>query len=176
MSENRVLKASNGKCYGAGAGDNDWNTPKPVWDKIAPLLDKKKQYWLPFYNDGYSGLCMRDNGFRTIEKDEDFWKNMYDDVIVVDNPPYKVKGIPLLKKKIMERLCDNNIPFCLLFPSTVIQTKYFKELQEKYGKFQLIIPSEKIDFEKYEGHESKCLFYTLWVCWNMELPRDCVWV
>ena len=83
--------------------DNDWNTPKPVWDKIAPLLDKDEMYWLPFFNDGYSGLCMRDNGFRTIEKDEDFWENMYDDVIVVDNPPYKVKGIPFLKKKIMER-------------------------------------------------------------------------
>ena len=156
--------------------DNDWNTPKPVWDKIAPLLDKDEMYWLPFFNDGYSGLCMRDNGFRTIEKDEDFWNNMYDDVVVVDNPPYKIKGIPSIKRKIMERLCDNNIPFCLLFPTTTIQTKYFKELQEKYGKFQLIIPSEKIDFEKYEGHDSRSLFYTLWVCWRMDFPDDCIWV
>ena len=156
--------------------DNDWNTPKPVWDKIAPLLNKDKMYWLPFFNDGYAGRCMRDNGFRTIEKDEDFWKTMYDDVVVVDNPPYKIKGIPSIKRKIMERLCDNKIPFALLFPTTTIHTQYFKELQDKYGKFQLIIPSEKINFEKYEGHDSKCLFYTIWVCWNMDLPNDCIWV
>jgi len=170
------LKASNGKCYGKGEVDNDWNTPKPVWDKIAPLLDKKKTIWLPFYNDGYSGLCLRDLGFSTIEKDEDFFQHMYADVVVVDNPPYKIKDMPSLKKKIMERLCDNGIPFCLLLPTTVIQTKYCKELQEKYGKFQLIIPSYKIDYEKYEGHQSKCLFYTCWICWGMEFSNDVTWV
>ena len=31
--------------------DNDWNTPKRVWDKIIPFMDKEKVYWLPFYND-----------------------------------------------------------------------------------------------------------------------------
>ena len=158
------------------SADNDWNTPKPVWDKIAPLLDKTKTIWLPFFNDGYAGLCLRDLGFNTIEKDEDFWENMYKDVVVVDNPPYKIKGIPSIKKQIMERLCENGIPFCLLFPTTTIHTKFVKDLQNKYGKFQLIIPSEKINFERYEGHHSTCLFYTCWICWGMNLPDDCIWV
>jgi len=152
--------------------DNDWNTPKMVWDKIIPFMDKEKVYWLPFYNDGYAGKYLTEKGFKVIHRNEDFWNNMYDDVVVVDNPPYKVKGIVKIKKKIMERLIKNNIPFMLLYPTTTIQTAYFKDLQD--GKFQLLIPQEKYNYEKYEGDNSRCLFYTLWICWNMKLKNDMI--
>jgi len=115
---------------------------------VFPLLDKTKRYWLPFYNDGYCGKIWEQYGFDVIHQEEDFWETMYPETIVVDNPPYKVKGIVKVKEKIMERLCENNIPFCLLFPTTTIHTGYFKGLEEKYGKFQLIVPSRKIDFER----------------------------
>ena len=72
----------------------------------------------------------------------------------------------------MERLINLNKPFCLLLPSTSLQTKYFKELSDKHGGFQLLIPKEKYDYEKEEGVRTKCLFYTLWICWNMNFAKD----
>jgi hypothetical protein len=215
--------------------DNDWNTPRSAWEEVFPLLDKTKRYWLPFYNDGYCGRIWEENGFDVIHQEEDFWDTMYPETIVVDNPPYKVKGIVKVKEKIMLRLCRNNIPFCLLFPTTTIHTGYFKGLEDKYGKFQLIVPSRKIDYEKssltekvsvkseaqsrpevgdirnfftptkktkslpldaYDYHttngelenssdeedldtqskgdelKSNCPFYTIWICWNMNFPKD----
>jgi hypothetical protein len=223
--------------------DNDWNTPRSAWEEVFPLLDKTKHYWLPFYNDGYCGNIWEENGFDVIHKEEDFWKVMYPGRIVVDNPPYKIYGIVKIKQKIMERLCSNDIPFCLLLPTTTIHTGFFKGLEEKYGKFQLIVPSRKIDFERSvlekkgweekrpalgdirtffattnkveeeEGNtflsgdmlsalndtgeidevntkddkeidevwddkpvvntmKSRCPFYTIWICWNMNFPKD----
>ena len=97
---------------------------------------------------------------------------MGNDVVVIDNPPYRTKSIVKLKYKIMLRLLENKIPFMLLFPSTTIQTQYFKKLVDEYGKFQIICPNEKYDFVKRDGSGGKCLFYTLWICWNMDLPKD----
>lgn len=151
--------------------DNNWNTPIYVWEKIIPFIPKEKTIWLPFYNDGYAGKYLQNKGFDVIHKNEDFWETNYGD-IVCDNPPYKIRGIVKLKLKIMERLIELNKPFCLLFPSTSIQTKYFKELCDKHGKFQLLIPREKYDFEKEEGVKTRCLFYTLWICWNMNFAKD----
>jgi hypothetical protein len=97
---------------------------------------------------------------------------MYDEVVVIDNPPYKIPSIVKLKYKIMLRLIENKKPFMLLFPSTTIQTHYFKKLVDEYGNFQVIIPKEKYDFTKSDGTGGKCLFYTLWICWNMKFPQD----
>lgn len=157
--------------------DNDWNTPKSAWKKIFPLLDKSKTYWCPFYNDGYCKSVFEEEGFDVIHDEEDFWETMHRGTVVVDNPPYRVKNykgknIPNVKDKIMRRLIYKDIPFCLLFPTTTIHTQYFKKLQDKYGGFQLVCPSEKINFEKYEGDKSKCLFYTTWICWNMNFDKD----
>ena len=153
--------------------DNDWNTPKKVWNEIKPFIPTDKTIWLPFYNDGYAGKCLAEMGFTDyIHKDEDFFDTIYNDVVVVDNPPYKLPQFIKSKEKIMLRLLENKIPFMLLYPSTTIQTQYFKKLIDKYGDFQLIVPDEKYNFEKYEGDKSRCLFYTLWICWKMNLPKD----
>ena len=152
--------------------NNDWNTTAYIWDKIIPFMPKDKQIWCPFYNDGYCKKYLEQQGFNIIHNDEDFWGEMYDDVVVIDNPPYKIKGVVKIKELIMLRLLDYKKPFMLLLPSTTIQTQYFKNLQDKYGKFQLCIPKEKYNFERFEGDKTKCLFYTLWVCWNMNLTND----
>ena len=151
--------------------DNNWNTPAYVWDKIIPYIPKDKKIWLPFFFEGYSGKYLTEKGFNVIHKEEDFWESNEGD-IVVDNPPYKIKGIVKIKLKIMERLISLNKPFCLLLPSTSLQTKYFKELSDKHGGFQLIIPREKYDYEKIVGVRTRCLFYTLWICWNMNFEKD----
>jgi len=150
---------------------NDWNTPDYAWDAIASFIPRDKTVWLPFYNDGYAGDYLAKKGYSVIHRNEDFWKNDRGDC-VVDNPPYKVKGIVKVKLRIMERLIKLNKPFCLLMPSTCIQTKYFKNLCETHGKFQLIIPSGLVHFINTKRPDSRCLFYTMWICWGMDFDND----
>jgi len=160
------------KLYGR-ITDNDWNTPEYVWDYLIDyeIIPRDKTIWLPFYNDGECGNYLRKKNFNIIHKNEDFFQQDYGD-IVIDNPPYMDKNIPNVKLKIMERLIKLNKPFMLLFPSSTIQTKYFHKLVHKHENFQLIIPKEKYNFEKHKGDKTKCLFYTLWVCWNMNFESD----
>ena len=156
----------NKRCFGV---DNDWNTPKYVWDKIIPFLPKDKQIWCPFYNDGSSGKYLKEKGFNVIHNDIDFWENNCGEIII-DNPPYKSRYITKLKEKIMKRLIELDKPFMLLVPTTTIQTQYFKSLHNTH--FQLLIPQEKYNFEKEGGNQSKCPFYTLWVCYKMDFKYD----
>ena len=117
-------------------------------------------------------LAKKINDQEGIHKDEDFWENNHGDC-VIDNPPYKISGIVKLKEKIMIRLMELEKPFMLLFPASTIQTAFFLRLYEK-GGFQLIVPSEKYDFERYEGEKTRSMFYTVWICWNMNLPKDLI--
>ena len=159
---------------GKNGATNDWNTTKYIWTKLAPYMPKDKVIWCPFYNRS-SPMCekyLTELGFNVIHKDEDFWENNHGDC-VIDNPPYKISGIIKLKQKIMERLMELEKPFMLLFPASTIQTAFFKRLWEKSG-FQLIVPSEKYDFERFEGEKTRSMFYTVWICWNMNLPKDLI--
>jgi hypothetical protein len=153
---------------------NDWNTTKYIWTKLLPHIPKDKIVWCPFYNKT-APMCekyLTELGFNVIHKDEDFWENNHGDC-VIDNPPYKISGIVKLKEKIMIRLMELEKPFMLLFPASTIQTAFFLRLYEK-GGFQLIVPSEKYDFERYEGEKTRSMFYTVWICWNMNLPKDLI--
>jgi len=155
--------------------DNNWNTPDYVWDSIKCFIPRDKVIWQPFYNDGHCGTYLEKLGFDVVHNDEDFWLHSHGD-IVIDNPPYSIKGITKTKLKIMKRLISLGKPFMLLFPSSSIQTKFFKELSDTHGGFQFIIPSYKINFEKVETKNSKCLFYTMFVCWNMNLNKDIIMI
>ena len=156
-------------------GASDWNTPASVWDIVLPFIPKDKVIWLPFYNDGYAGNYLRSKGFNIIHNaDEDFWKNNHGDC-VIDNPPYKCVGIIKTKEKIIKKLIEMNKPFMLLVPTTTMQTQYFKKLYDQSPKdFQLVVPQTKYNFEKSpdETEVSKCPFYTLWICWNMNFDKD----
>ena len=102
--------------------------------------------------------------------------------ICISNPPYATpKGKINIKKRIIERLCSINKPFMLLLPTLFLQTKIFKSIVDKYGLFQFIIPSKKIQFYKIindeiirsrSKHLKGCSFYTCWICRNINLPKD----
>ena len=55
-------------------------------------------------------------------------------------------------------------------PTTVLHTKYFKEA---FGdkEIQLIIPFRKRQFDKIglDKQKNNCSFYTLYICWKMDL-------
>ncbi len=149
--------------------DNDWNTPSCVWEQIIDFIPREKKIWLPFYNDGYAGEYLTSKGFDIIHENIDFFENNKGDV-VIDNPPYKDKNRVKVKEQIMKRLIELDKPFMLLMPSTTIQTQYFKNLHNEH--FQLLIPREKYNFEKFIGDKTKCPFYTLWICYKMGFDKD----
>jgi|SRR6056300_8646 hypothetical protein len=149
--------------------DNDWNTPKYVWDIVMPYIPKDKQIWEAFYNDGSSGKYLTSKGYNVIHTDTDFFETDCGEIIIT-NPPYKIKGMVKTKEKILKRLLELDKPFMLLLPTTTLQTQYFKSLHNIH--FQLLIPQTKYNFEKEEDKITRCPFYTLWVCYKMEFERD----
>ena len=64
-----------------------------------------------------------------------------------------------------------------MLPTLYLHTKTFKEVKDKFGNFQIIMPAKKIQFYKViDGKKVQpkkgCNFYTLWVCYKMNLPSD----
>ena len=64
----------------------------------------------------------------------------------------------------------------MLVPTTCLHTQYFKDTF-KDETIQLIIPYKKRQFDKIGKNpglkqKDNCSFYTLYVCWKIELPKD----
>ena len=149
--------------------DNDYETPKYIWDDILHLIPKDKTIWCPFYCNGYSGNYLKSKGLDVIHLEEDFFENDKGD-IVIDNPPYKSSERVMMKREIMKRLKILDKPFMILVPSSTIQTAYFKDLFDK--DIQLIIPSKQYQFLKNGVLTNGCPFYTIWICWKMNFKKD----
>jgi len=94
--------------------------------------------------------------------------------IIVSNAPYSKS------KEIMERLLIIDKPFILLFPSSKINTSYFRKWKDK--GLQLIIPKKRIHFEKQingekpKGWKNACNFDCFYYCYKMGFERDIVWL
>ena len=149
--------------------------------KTSPKSRKKVVVWECFGCDfDYieSPKYIKHMGYNVVANGEDFWTSNYGS-FVISNPPYHTpRGERNMKERIIERLCELNKPFCLLMPTTYLQTKSFKRMVDKYGKFQMVMPSTKIQFYQVnpDTHEKKtkgnCSFYTCWYCWNMGFEND----
>lgn len=152
---------------------DDYMTPKYAWENIKQFIPKDKLIWEAFYGNGQSGTYLKELGFKTIHKPIDFFENNEGDIIV-SNPPFSKT------KEIMKRLSEIDKPFILIFPSSKINTSYFREWKDKH--LQIIIPRKRIHFEKYvnneevEGWKSVCNFDCFYYCYKMNLPADIVWL
>jgi hypothetical protein len=147
---------------------DDYMTPRSAWEAIKDYIPQDKIIWEPFYGDGKSGQDLTDMGFNVIHEPIDFFDNNLGDIIV-SNPPFS------LSKQIMNRLYEIDKPFILIFPSSKINTQYFRQWREK--GIQIIIPRKRIQFIK-NGNElqNKCNFDCFYYCYKMNLPRDIVWL
>ena len=148
--------------------DDEYMTPKSAWEDIVDFIPKGKVIWEPFYGNGMSGEYLTDLGFKVIHEPEDFFQNDKGEIIV-SNPPYTKK------KEVFQRLKSIDKPFIMLVPTTTLHTKYFQEVF-KDDEIQLIIPYKKRQFysEKRELKKGGCSFYTLYICYKIDLPKDVV--
>ena len=152
---------------------DDYMTPKYAWEHIEQYIPKDKVIWEAFYGDGKSGQYLTELGCSVIHEPVDFFENNLGDVIV-SNPPFS------LSKEVMNRLYEIDKPFIILFPSSKINTQYFRKWKDR--NIQIIIPKKRIHFEKQvdgevpEGWRSACNFDCFYYCYKMNLQKDIIWL
>ena len=150
--------------------NDDYMTPKYVWEDIKDYIPKDKIIWEAFYGDGQSGKDLKDLGFNVIHEEIDFFKNNKGDIIV-SNPPFSKSKEILLRLKKLEK------PFILILPSSKINTNYFRNLfLDSRGKLQIIIPKKRINFLKKSNKRSQCNFDCFYYCYKINLEKDITWL
>lgn len=146
-------------------GNDEYYTPKEVWELIKPFLPTDKVIWEAFRGDGKSAEHLKSFGLTVVCEDEDFFTANHGDLIV-SNPPFSIK------KAVVERLYQLNKPFVLIMPYEVLFYKYFAPFQKD---IQLIIPKTRINFLK-EGNLVKFNYDCVFFCWKLGLPKDLIFV
>jgi hypothetical protein len=146
--------------------DDDYMTPKAVWESIQEYLPKDKVIWEAFYGDGTSGQHLKDLGFKVFHENVDFFLENRGDLIV-SNPPFSKK------KEVLHRLRELGKPFILVLPASTLGTKMLREM---FPDIQLMIPNGRIQFVK-DGKQTKGVWFASFLyCWKMSLPRDIVFL
>ena len=122
-----------------------YETPEYCWDLIKEYIPKDKVIWEPFYLNGSSGEKLKSLGFDVIHKEEDFFENDYD-AVVVSNPPWSKN------KQILQKLKQTNKQFILLVPINLISTKYFRDLFiNEIDKITLFLFKKRVSFRPAEN-------------------------
>jgi len=136
--------------------NDNWTTPKWVWECLSPHIPKDKIIWEAFYNEGLSGEILSDLGFNVIHKDIDFFTNDLGEW-VVSNPPFTIK------KQVLQRLRILDKPFLLLVPLDTIDRQYFRKIfKDDLDKLSLYFLPRRIDFldksGEYQPYRLSCIF------------------
>jgi len=145
--------------------DDDYQTPKPVFESIQHLIPKDKVIWESFYGNGDSGKHLKELGFKVESHDVDFFDDQkfnYD--IIISNPPYSIKA------KVFKKLSEIDKPFMMLVPVATMTKQYLKKYFK--DKIQLVIPQKRIQFIKDGVQNNRCYFDTLWICYKMDIKSQ----
>ena len=155
---------------------DDYMTPNYVWDWIKQYIPNDKVIWEAFYGDGKSGDYLTQLGFNVIHEEIYFFENDKGDIIL-SNPPFSKK------KEVFTRLKQLDKPFIMICPSSMINTKYIKQLfKDTADRLQIIIPNKRINFVKKvngvvpDNWGDRCNFDCFYYCYKMNLPRDIIWL
>ena len=146
--------------------NDQFMTPKYVWEDIKHLIPPNKEIWEPFYGDGKSGSFLQELGFNVIHNNEDFFQNNKGQIIV-SNPPFSIMN------KIIKRLKEIDKPFILLLPVSKICTQYFRTLKDQ---IQIIIPKKRISFISNGEQTKNAPFDCFYYCYKINLEKDIVWL
>lgn len=153
---------------------DDYMTPKYAWENIKQFIPADKVIWEAFYGDGESGKHLSEIvSNKVIHEPIDFFENNEGEM-VISNPPFS------RCKDVMNRLYELDKPFILIFPSSKINTQYFRKWKDK--GIQIIIPRKRIHFiKKVEGetpsdYKSSCNFDCFYYCYKINLPKDIIWL
>ena len=162
--------------HGLSKCNDDYTTPIEVWRNIRQFLptDGKTVVWESFYNEGSKSVeHLRELGCTVVYGNVDFYTHDMGDVIIT-NPPFSDKS------RVFRRLYELDKPFIVTIPIHSLATRFIKNLFK--NKLQIIIPDIRLHFEckdRVTGVRKtlkRTPFDTVYVCYKMNLPRDCIWL
>ncbi len=151
--------------------DDDYETPKYIWEMILNFVSREKTTYDPFYCRGKTTSVMKELGYECIHPDEDFFTNhhKYEYDIILSNPPFSIK------KKIFDELKKIDKPFILIVPVSTITKKYFKD-NFKNDDITIIIPKKRLQFMKNGEQLKDCWFDTIFVCYKMNMNKQMIYL
>jgi hypothetical protein len=144
----------------------EYYTDPKAWNLIKEYIPKNKPIWCPFYNIKQSKslktrMKMLKMGFRVCKNKPDFFTYTHKNSVVVDNPPFNIK------KDIIAKLVDDDIPFILLLPNNIFSTKYIKQYCLESEEFQFIMPLSRIKFTTNTHNDTT--IHTCFFCYKIGL-------
>tara|TARA_R100000773_G_C4209722_1_gene109593 strand:+ start:686 stop:1213 length:528 start_codon:yes stop_codon:yes gene_type:complete len=161
---------------------NDYYTPKYAWEWINHLIPENKIIWESCMLNSLkskSPQYLTELGHNVIyDTSIDMLLNTPDNYdMIITNPPFETD----LKKKILKRLVELDKPFILVLNACNMFTKYIREIfGDKLQYLQVINPSKKIQYDKYENHEfiktKNCSFYSVFLCYKLDLSPEKLWL
>ena len=168
---------------------DDYYTPESAWQAINHLIPPNSKVWeacmLNATQSKSPEYLSRLDNVREVVADTNL-------DMLVDAPPKKhpinapegvdliVTNIPFstdIKKKVLTRLVELDIPFMIIMNSMNLYSNYMREIfGDEISQLQVVVPRGKIHFDKLdydtgELRETKnCSFYCVYVCYKMNLP------
>ncbi len=158
---------------------DDYMTPKYAWENIKQFIPEQyKTIYEPFYGDGKSGEILKEllPTKNIIHNKVDFYEysTIYKYDMILSNPPFSDS------KEVMNKLYELDKPFILIFPSSKINTQYFRKWKDR--NLQIIIPRKRIHFNKLvdgktpENWKNCCNFDCFYYCYKMNLEQSITWL
>jgi len=162
--------------------NDDYMTPRYVWENIKQYIPKDQIIWEAFYGDGGSKNILNEMGFENVihkpYPQYDFFNYEPEDYgLVLSNPPFSEV------KYIMPRLKALDKPFILIMPCSKITCGYFRDFVKDIEphSLQIIVPRSRIHFKKLVNgkiskEKSNANFDCYYYCYKMNLPTDIIFL
>ena len=155
--------------------NNEYYTPKYIWEDILHYLDPTKVYLDPFFGNGSSINNLNELGLNCIGEDLDYQEVLFNfnyDIILTNSPFSKN-----ILTEFLYNLSALNKPFIIILPITKIFSKYFKLAFRQYKDIQIIIPQKRMSFIiPNSNNKSNPSFVCCYVCYKMQLPSDIIFL
>lgn len=155
--------------------NDEYYTPKYIWEDILHYLDPTKLYLDPFFGDGSNIDNLNELGINCIGADLDYQEVLFNFnyEIIITNSPFS-KNILV---EFLYNLSAIDKPFVIILPVTKIFSKYFKTSFSKYKDIQIIIPSKRMSFiDPNNTKKSNPSFCCCYVAYKMDLPSDIIFL
>ena len=152
--------------------NDEYYTPRYVWEDILHYLPRDKLYLEPFYGNGLSINNLNELGINAVGGNIDCFEALrsldYD--IILSNPAFS-KNILV---EFLYNLSAIDKPFVIILPVTKIFSKYFKQAFRQYKNIQIIIPSKRMSFidATKPNNKSNPSFVCCYLAYKMDLPSD----
>ena len=155
--------------------NNEYYTPKIIFENILHYLPRDKVYLDPFFGNGSSINNLNELGLNCIGEDlyyqEVLFNFNYD--IILTNSPFSKN----ILTEFLYNLSALNKPFIIILPITKIFSKYFKLAFRQYKDIQIIIPQKRMSFIiPNSNNKSNPSFVCCYVCYKMQLPSDIIFL